>query len=127
MMENCSAKKHRLSGPQGGYLMMVHNNPGISQDAIAKTHNIDKSSVARAIKKLEVEQYIYRKRNPEDSRQWCIFLTPRGEKLCEERMVNAIKMENNLFAGMTEEEITTLKDLLSKVTSNMEAMSENHK
>ncbi len=126
-MENCSVKKHRLSGPQGGYLMIVHQHPGISQDAIAKTYNIDKSSVARAVKKLEVEEYIYRERNPKDSRQWCIYLTSRGETLCIERQESAVNMENRLLAGMTEDEIKTLRDLLAKVTSNMEDMSANNR
>lgn len=123
MMENHRIKRHRISGPQGGYLRIIHHNPGITQDTIAKMQNIDKSSVARAIKKLETENYVERRRNPEDSRSWCIYLTPQGEKLCHERQERGRHYEQKLFAGMTTEEINTLRRLLEKVTANMEDMS----
>lgn len=123
LLDNDRAKHLNLSGAQVRYIQIIGDQPGISQDAIAKAVGVDKGTVARAIKKLEVEQYVYRKRNKEDIRAWCIFLTRRGEEVYFAHEESGQDFEKKLFKGFEDEEIDTLVDLVGRLTSNLDKIT----
>lgn len=120
ILDNSRAKHYNLTGTQVRYIEIIGDNPGISQDAVARLEGVDKGTVARAVKKLEVEQYIYRKRNKDDIRAWCLYLDRRGEEVYCGRQAKGQEYENKLFKGFEEKEIDTLVDLMDRLTSNME-------
>ena len=77
-IENCSLKHLKISGAQARYMDVIHDSPGISQDAVARLFKVDKGAVARDVKKLETAGYIERRRKEGDSRAWQLFMTERG-------------------------------------------------
>ena len=50
-----------LAGCQTPYLTALYRHPGISQEELARTLNVNKSSVARQLSALEDKGYIRRK------------------------------------------------------------------
>ena len=57
-----------------------HDRPEITQTALARHLHLDKGAMARAIKKLESENYIHRERADHDHREYKMTLTRRAEE-----------------------------------------------
>ena len=122
IIDDYKVKHLHITGVQARYIEIIGNNPGISQDAIARIEGVNKGSIARAIKKLEVEQYITRQRNKADCRAWCLYLTQRGEAVFAEKECRNSEFENVLLKGFTEEEIDTLTLLMDRLTDNLKTL-----
>lgn len=120
-------KEYKLSGLQHQYLEKINDNPGISQENLAKLHKIDKGAVAKALKRMEELGYIRREQNPSDKRAYCLFPTEKAQQICRECHFHVKEMEEKMTEGMTEEEKETLNRLLIKVTDNMESLMKEGK
>lgn len=68
-------------------LMLIRENPGITQTAISHASGRDKSTLTPALRALEDGGYVARERIDHDRRSFRLTLTPAGEvaiaQLCE--------------------------------------------
>ena len=75
----------RIKGYEFGlevrYLLMIHDNPGCSQDDLVNLYGESKSNVAKALKKLEKNSLIRRQINPDNRRKYMLETTPSGDKV----------------------------------------------
>ncbi len=78
LYRNNRLESHGIPGNQSGYIIHVCNNPGVSQDTIAKKMFINKSNVARQLAVLEQNGYITRCPDPEDKRILMVFPTQKA-------------------------------------------------
>lgn len=124
VMHDKSVRLFGLSGHQVGYMRIIHDNPGISQECLAKTVKIDKGAIAKAVKDLVDKGYLTKERNTEDKRAYCLYLTDKANEICVEGERQHKRIEEKLSEGMTKEERETFKVLLGKITRNMEKMIE---
>jgi len=76
---NNRMKKLDISAGQFPFLMVLFNKEGITQDEIAADVHMDKGTVARALKKLEDNRYIYRAVDLNNRRKYIIYLTEKGK------------------------------------------------
>lgn len=76
---NNRMKKLDISAGQFPFLMVLFNKEGITQDEIAADVHIDKGTVARALRKLEDNRYIYRAVDLNNRRKYIIYLTEKGK------------------------------------------------
>ena len=67
-----------LSTVQYKVCITIYNNPGLSQDAVARDLGMDKSSIAKLISKLMDEEIVRRDVNPRDRREYQLYLTEKG-------------------------------------------------
>lgn len=97
-------------------LIELYRNQCQSQDNIANSLGIDKSTIARTIKKLEDMEYIRRVKNPEDNRAYIIMLTDKGISI-KERVINVLMDWFNILCNnMNSEEnnqVFKILDILS--------------
>jgi DNA-binding MarR family transcriptional regulator len=63
---------------QFSLLILVAENPGISQGALARIHGLDKSTLSPAVDKLARRDLIRRERDPDDRRFYVLSLTENG-------------------------------------------------
>lgn len=77
-------KKYQLSSGMYPYLLILHENEGISQNKISKELNVDKAMSARTIKKLIELDYIKKVPDEEDSRAYRLYTTDKAEKVIPE-------------------------------------------
>jgi DNA-binding MarR family transcriptional regulator len=70
-------------------LALIGWNPGISQTALGRASGRDKSSLTPALDDLQRRGLIHRRRSTRDRRSYTLSLTPKGEKLLDELMVEA--------------------------------------
>jgi len=100
------------------YLMILNNKDGINQEYLAEELMMDKATSARAIKKLEDEGFITRKRDDNDHRAYEIYITDKGKNMIPEMRKVLKNWSQKLLDGFTEEEKTLLFDFLERIEEN---------
>lgn len=97
-----------LFGTQLSYILQVVRNPGLSQDALAKSLFVNKSSVTRQINSLEKAGYVRRETDEEDRRAKKIYPTERALAIYPEIMAYLESWNDELTGDLSAEEQTQL-------------------
>lgn len=119
-ISNIEFKEHDLTKGQYLYLVRICENPGIIQEKLAEMIKVDRTTAARAIKKLEINGFIEKKGDKHNKKIKKLFPTEKGKNVYP-----FIKRENdysNIVAleGFSEREVETISDLLQRVRKNIE-------
>ena len=115
------SKKLESLGSAGGMFMIlltVGRFDGISQEKISDYLKIDKTTTAKAIKKLESDGYVHRAEDPEDRRVNRVFLTPKAEGAMPEIRGALAEWDRSIRAGITEEEYRNAEETLHRMAEN---------
>ena len=97
------------------YIMMIYENPNISQDDLVIMSGQSKGNIAKSLKKLEDEGYIEREINPENRRKYMLKTTLKGDELVPK--VRQISIDWEKEVGITEED-NELKERLKEIAIN---------
>lgn len=84
--------------------------------------NVDAAAITRHLKALEEEGYITRTRNPKNNREMLVQATAEGIKGALEYQSSRDNLDNRLFEGFSEEELTVFIKSLEKLKLNLEKM-----
>ncbi|WP_312472114.1 MarR family transcriptional regulator [Neobacillus sp.] len=119
-ISNIEFKEFDLTKGQYLYLVRICENPGIIQEKLAEMIKVDRTTAARAIKKLEIQGFIEKKDDDNNKKIKKLFPTEKGEKVYP-----FLKREgeySNLVAlsGFSQEETETIFNLLQRVRKNIE-------
>ena len=79
-------------------MMVIHNNPGITQIALSRAIARDKSSVTPLIQDLYRLGLVSRRSAPRDRRSITLRLTAAGEKMLDELLAHARAHDGTLNA-----------------------------
>jgi MarR family transcriptional regulator, temperature-dependent positive regulator of motility len=93
---NNRIKKLDITAGQFPFLMVLFNKEGITQDEIAAHVQVDKGTVARALKKLEENNYLYRAVDLNNRRRYLIRLTDKGKSIVPKILAIDNEWENFL-------------------------------
>lgn len=111
------SKTAPIKGYHAKYLLSVFNNPGISQEALAKQLFVHKSNVARQIARLEEDGFVER-REGADRRVSLVYITEKGREIVKTiRSINA-RWREVICEGFSEEEKKTLLSLTERLYLN---------
>lgn len=99
---------------QFNFLMELYKKDGVRQEDLSINLKIDKGTTARAVKKLELEEYIIRVHDEKDKRAYRIFLTEKGMEHKNNIYKVAKTWEENLTKNLTIEEKEIMLRLLKK-------------
>ena len=113
-------KQNRITASQYIHILVICENPGVSQEQISNMLKIDKGSVARTIRQFMENGYITRIVSPDDKRQYRIYPTDKARAVYEEIHGIAADSENRLIKDLTDIEREILINLLDKVINNLE-------
>jgi len=119
-------KEYNISKGQYIFLNALYKQEGISQEQLSDYLKIDKGTTAKAIKKLEEEEYVIRKIDAKDKRAYNIYLTEKAIKIkpvVRKAMTDWIDI---LYSGFTEEEKELSLALLEKMGENAAAYTEDY-
>ncbi|MGW6433875.1 MarR family winged helix-turn-helix transcriptional regulator [Peribacillus butanolivorans] len=119
-ISNIEFKEYDLTKGQYLYLVRICENPGIFQEKLAEMIKVDRTTAARAIKKLEINGFIEKKEDKHNKKIKKLFPTEKGKNVYP-----FIKRENdysNIVAleGFSEREVETIFNLLQRVRKNIE-------
>lgn len=118
---NIEFKDIQLNRGQYLYLVRISENPGIISDHLAGMLNVDRTTTARSIKKLEQNQLIRKENDQQNKKIKHLFVTELGQKLAKQ-----IKKENAysnevVLAGLSTQQRIELAALLQIVEKNASA------
>ncbi len=107
-----------IGSGQLGFLGVLYRKDGISQDKLAQMLNIDKTTTARALKKLEKQGFVIRKSSERDRRINLVFLTEKA--LALEPMIKSVMKQwtEILVQDFTDDERTRLLNMLKRISNN---------
>lgn len=108
-----------LSRAQWSVLAILANHEGVSQSQISQELEIEKSTAGRLIDQVEKSGWIERRPIPGDRRLWSIHLTDQARQLLVEIERVVLHAREEMLRGLSEEQQTTLTDLLRTLKTNL--------
>jgi DNA-binding MarR family transcriptional regulator len=119
-ISNIEFKEYDLTKGQYLYLVRICENPGIIQEKLAEMIKVDRTTAARAIKKLEMNGFIEKKDDEHNKKIKKLFPTEKGKNVYpfirgENDYSNTVALE-----GFSESEVETIQHLLQRVRKNIE-------
>lgn len=101
------------------FLIELYREDGIHQEVLCEKLHIDKGTTARAVKKLEEEQFIVRVKDELDKRAYKIYLTDKSRALKESIFCVLDQWNEILSNDLTEEEKLVLINILKKICTTI--------
>lgn len=119
-ISNIEFKEYDLTKGQYLYIVRVCENQGIIQEKLAEMIKVDRTTAARAIRKLEVNGFIEKKEDKHNKKIKKLFPTEKGKNVYP-----FIKRENDYsdtvaLEGFSESEEEAIFNLLQRVRKNIE-------
>ena len=99
--------------------------PGITASRICYVIGFDKGPVSRTLALMQKRGLIAIRTDPRDGRSHSISLTPKGRKVHDQVIVAALERERRLLACLRKDEREVLIDLLRRVHSNLDAVTDH--
>ncbi|MDD4250407.1 MAG: MarR family transcriptional regulator [Methanosarcina sp.] len=116
---NKELEPYGIGNGQFSFMMSLYLKDGVKQETLSRTYKLDKATVAKAIKKLEDTGYVYRKQDAEDKRAYNVFLTEKGKDIGAKMKEIAIKWDDIVIAGFSEEEKRLSAAFLERMEQNI--------
>ena len=107
-----------ITAGQFPFITLLSNEEGISQEELAAHFHIDKGTVARALRKLEDNEYLFRKVDSLNRRRYLIYLTEKGRKAVPTVINIEKEWENSMCSRFSEEDYNYLFDILKGLAIN---------
>ena len=107
-----------ITAGQFPFITVLSNEEGISQEELAAHFHIDKGTVARALRKLEDNEYLFRKVDSLNRRRYLIYLTEKGRKAVPTVINIEKEWENSMCSRFSDEDYNYLFDILKGLAIN---------
>ncbi|KON68915.1 MarR family transcriptional regulator [Peribacillus butanolivorans] len=119
-ISNIEFKEFDLTKGQYLYLVRICENPGIIQEKLAEMIKVDRTTAARAIKKLEIQGFIEKKNDDNNKKIKKLYPTDKGENVYPFLKKEGEYTDKVALSGFSFEETETIFHLLQKVRKNIE-------
>ncbi|MEC1422901.1 MarR family transcriptional regulator [Bacillus subtilis] len=119
-ISNIEFKDLDLTRGQYLYLVRIYENPGIIQEKLAEMIKVDRTTAARAIKKLEMQGFIQKLPDEQNKKIKKLFPTKKGKKVYPLLRREGEHSTEVALSGFTSEEKETISALLHRVRKNIE-------
>lgn len=105
-------------------LMFIAANPDATQKEIARLHETSPATIAVSLKKLEKAGYIRRVVDQEDNRCNRLQVTEKGQLVVNQSYVIFRQIEEEMFAGFSQEDFRDLDQFLGRINRNINRMNQ---
>ncbi|MBR0405845.1 MAG: MarR family transcriptional regulator [Eggerthellaceae bacterium] len=119
VIAEASLDKYDIGFPEQLVIMYLSAYGESNQTAIAETLEIDKGSIAKTVSKLEAKGLVNRMENPQNRREKSVVLTPAADGILSDMHAAHKKLDETLFAGLTDEQVETTCQSLSVIADNL--------
>lgn len=97
----------------------LKREPGMRQSELADLLEVEPITLSRMIDRLADSGMVCRKPDPNDRRAWNLYLTDKTDGLIRQLEVEAKRVEDLAFAGLSEDERQMLAGLVERVRANL--------
>lgn len=120
-ISNIEFKEYDLTKGQYLYLVRIYENPGIIQEKLAEMIKVDRTTAARAIKKLELNGFIEKKDDPDNKKIKHLFPTGKGKQTAPVIIRENDYSNRVALIDFSDQEKRLLEELLGRVRGNVES------
>ncbi len=117
---NIEFKAFDLTRGQYLYLVRICENPGIIQEKLAEMIKVDRTTAARAIKKLETNGFVVKRADQDNKKIKKLFPTEKGKEVFPFIIKENVHSNQVALQGFTPEEAEKIFNLLQRVRKNVE-------
>ena len=116
-----AALQHRIgiTSVQSIHLIGVYRWPGIHQNDLVEQLNLSKAMVSKTLSQLEELELIVRKMDPKDKRNYCLYLTQKGEDTAKESIRLQLEHAKRILQGVSEEDLEATSRCLRQMLTNL--------
>ena len=126
MYLNDKMKDMDITAGQFPFIVVLSHEEGITQEELAAHFHIDKGTVARALRKLEDKEYLFRKVDSLNRRRYLIYLTEKGRRAVPKITSIDKEWENSMCTKFSNQEYQNLFNILKVLAGNsLEKIDEN--
>jgi DNA-binding MarR family transcriptional regulator len=108
---------------QTSLLRALWEQDGLSQSELTERLNRSPSTITKTVQRLEKAGFVRRRPDDSDERVSRVFLTHAGHHVQPAVQDAWNKLDRQLFAGFSPQELAMLADLLTRVCHNIERTS----
>lgn len=116
---NNKTKEYNLSFGQYPLLIKLYKEGPSTQQDLAKTFELNESTVTRALNKLEEKEYIEKHPDNENKRKNYVTVTSKGSKIAKVVMDYNNEWDEICSEELTKEEFEEFKKTLKKIYSTI--------
>lgn len=121
MLTRSVCDRYKLTQMEYDILMFLYNNPQYNTAAdIVKIRKSTKSHVSTSLKFLEDRGLIEKKQSEDNKKHIQIFLLDPAHEIVRTGLNVQKQFMNNMFQGLTEEEMVMCKSVFRKICDNAE-------
>ena len=113
-------KNHELDVGQFFFLRFILHHEGITQEQTACGILLDKATVSKGIKRLSQLGYVSKEVNPDDKREFKIYVTEKALTVAPEIETIYKEVHDRLYLQLDENQIGQLQSLLQTIYKNFE-------
>jgi DNA-binding MarR family transcriptional regulator len=111
-----------LSLSQCKVLVYLARNEGISQSRLAEMTESDPMTLVRILDRMEVDQWLERRPDPQDRRAHCLHLKEGAKPVLTRIWKVADQAREEALAGLSAAEREQLMNLMERIQSNLVAL-----
>ena len=115
---NIEFKDLELNRGQYLYLTRIFEHPGIISDRLATLLNVDRTTTARGVRKLERAGLVFKEEDESNRKIKHLFVTDPGKKLAKEIEKENVYSNNLVTKGLTKDEQAKLQTYLHVIEKN---------
>ena len=129
----CNRKEHSFAALFGltpmelRCLRMFAGHPSISISDIIKELEITAGRVTHILTSLEQKQYITRRVNPKDKRNYFVDISPESRKFINQLTVKHTGIHQSILANIKESEQELLFDVMKKIIVSMDEWTDSNR
>ncbi len=116
-------KNKDLTGVTYNIIGYISQNPQCSQDDVSKSLDIDKSSVAKIVNKLVINDFVKRVRNDNDRREYKLTLSTKGKAVARDLTNVTLTWQKLVTENISENDM----EVFNKVTEILNARAKELK
>lgn len=120
-ISNVEFKAYHLTKGQYLYLVRICEAPGIIQEDLGRLILVDRSTVIRAVQKLERQGFIEKRADPTNQKIRRLFPTPAGQAIYPRIIAENRYSTRQAVAGLNADQVQQLGELLHTVRLNITA------
>lgn len=113
-----------LNKGQYGYIYIITETPGITQEKLRKLDILHPSNISRGLEHMEKLGYITREHHETDKRTYRLYPTERALQVVEEIKRIMLEWNSIIQEGLSEEEQNAFSKIVQKMAENADRFSE---
>ena len=120
-ISNIEFKEINLSNLQFLYVVRIYEHPGIIAEQLANLIKVDRTTLARAVRRLEKQGYVYRESDPDNKKIKHLYVTEKGKQIYPFIIRENSHSNEVALQGFTPEEAQQVHDYLKRIRQNIDA------